>query len=765
MLSACAHCGQPVARAVGGDEAVFCCSGCEAVWHALHAAGLEAYYRVRQDLPDPVGADEDEVALEERWLEPGPDGPRATFAVEGIHCASCAWVIEEVLRREPAVRTARVALARERVTVDLQPDADPQAVARALRAVGYGARPVSPDAPDDGGSRRLELLRFGVAAACAMNLMLFAVSLYGGERWGIERGLEQLFRWLSFGVATPLVVFSAWPILHRAAMALRNRTIHVDVPVAVAIAVMYGTSAWATVRGGGAIWFDSLGMLIALLLGGRLLEGAVRRHAGQRLQALVGRREETARLVTAAGTRRIAPEALRPGDRVELLPGDVAAVDVALGAGSSDVDLSVVDGESRPRAVGPGQDLPAGARVLTGRLEGTVLAALIGGSLGGLRRQVDEALARRSPVEELADRVARWFVLAVLLIAGATAAAWWQLDPARALPVTVAVLVVACPCALALATPLAFASAVHGAAARGLVVREGAALLALARVDRVVFDKTGTVTHGRLDPGGLEGAMGRELATLRLAAAACRGSLHPVARAVVQAARQAEVGELPLASQLREFPGQGLEALVDGHRVAVGRPGATILVDGAQAGRLRLSDRVREDAAKTVAALAARGVQAALLSGDEPATVRAIAARVGIADARGGLLPTEKAAALRGWQRAGERVAFVGDGLNDAPALAAADVGLAMGSAVDLSVEAADGALLDRGLGAVAAGHSLGRRLQRTLVQNVSLSVAYNLCAVSAAAAGLLSPLEAAALMPLSSIAVVVNAARLARSA
>jgi P-type Cu2+ transporter len=760
--TACAHCGQPVARAAGAEDASFCCNGCEAVWHALHEAGLEAYYRVRQDLPPPADVDVGSPEIDPRWIEDGGDGPRIHFAVEGIHCASCAWVIEEVLRKEPAVRRARVALARERLTVDLRDTGDPAAVVRALERVGYRARPAA-EVVDPKGGRRIEVLRFGVAAACAMNLMLFAVSLYGGERWGIEPGLEQLFRWLSFGVATPLVLFSAWPIVRRALGAVRHRTIHVDVPVALAIGVMYGSSAWNTVRGDGAIWFDSLGMLVALLLGGRLLEGAVRRHAGQRLQALVGRRDETARRITTAGVVQVAPEALRPGDRLELLPGDVSVVDLALTAGTSDVDLSVVDGESQPRTVAGGRDLPAGAKVLTGRLEGTVLKAAAAGSLAGLRRQVDDALARRSTVELLADRVARGFVAAVLLVAAATAAAWSWVDPSQALPITVAVLVVACPCALALATPLAFASAVHAAAARGIVVRQGSTLLALGRIDRLVFDKTGTITHGRLDPGPFSGTAD-DLEVLRLAAAACRGSLHPVARGVVQASREAGATEVPLAIDLREVAGVGLTACVEGRTVSVGRPGATVHIDGRLAGRVPLEDRVRDDAAAALSALRDRGVAVAMLSGDEPSVVEALAGTLDIDLFEGGLLPSEKAAALRGFRAAGEQVAFVGDGLNDAPALAEATVGLAMGSAVDLSVEAADGALLGGGLMSLSAGIGLGRRLRRTLVQNVSLSITYNVLAVTAAASGLLSPLEAAALMPLSSLLVVVNAARLTRA-
>lgn len=761
-MTSCAHCGQPVARAVGGAEPAFCCRGCETVHAALHEAGLEAYYRVRQTLPEPVSAaaSPDDPLLD-RAGEDGAPGAPLTFAVDGIHCASCAWVIEETLRRADGVASSRVSLARERLTVHLAESGTAREVASALARVGYRVHPVSPDGDGADRGRRLEVLRFGVAAACAMNLMLFAVSLYGGERWGMDPGLEGMFRWLSLAVATPAVGFSAFPILARAAAALRSRTIHVDVPVALAIAVMYGTSAWATVTGSGAVWFDSLGMLVALLLGGRLLEGSVRRRAGERIEALLGRRVQTARLRVGNGSRRVAPESLRPGDRLELLPGDVACVDLAVTDGASDVDLSVVDGESVARTCEPGQDLPAGARVLTGRLLGTVLRSPQAGSLAGLRRQVDEALSRKTPAEALADRVARGFVVAVLVLAAATAAAWSVVDPARALPITVTVLVVACPCALALATPLAFASAVHGAAARGLVVRTGAALLTLGRADRVAFDKTGTLTRGRLEPGAWPGS----LADLRRAAAACRGSLHPVARAVVQAARDADHADLPLATDLREIAGHGLSAMVEGHRVSVGRPGATVSIDGREVGRLPLQDRLREDGATTLRELADAGIRLAMLSGDEPVAVAALADEVGLSDARGGLLPAHKATLLAGWRAAGERVAFVGDGLNDAPALAEADVGLAMGGAVDLSVEAADGALLDGGLEGVVAGVRLGRRLRTVLVTNVSLSLAYNFGAVTAAALGWLSPLHAAVLMPISSVVVVVNASRLARTA
>ena len=457
-------------------------------------------------------------------------------------------------------------------------------------------------------------------------------------------------------------------------------------------------------------------------------------------------------------------ETLREGDLLELRPGEVASCDLEIVTGRSDLDLAVVDGESRPVLLGPGAGVPAGARLLTGRLEARVVGDPGDSSVERVRRAVQEALERKSPAEVLADRVARVFVVAVLLVGAATLLTWLRIDPSRALPVTIAVLVVACPCALALATPLAFASALHGAAARGLLVRSGEVLLKLARTRVLAFDKTGTLTEERPEPGELrptaEGLELGEDAVLRLAAAAARASLHPVAQAVVEAARRRGITELPLAVDFHEEAGQGLRARVEGREVRLGRPGATIQLDGRRVGRLQLSDRVRPDAGPVVATLTAEGLDVALLTGDLPERAEALAAQVGIGRVHGGMRPAQKASWIGS---RGDAVTFIGDGLNDAEALAGADVGLAMGHGVDLSLEAADGALLRRRLDPLVGGIRLGRQLRRVLVQNVSLSLLYNAAAVAAAASGLVSPLVAAVLMPLSSIAVVSNASRLAR--
>lgn len=780
MTDRCAHCGQSLAgvQVVGGgtaSDASFCCTGCATIWAVLHDAGLESYYQTRETLPDPRAAEaatrEDGGALDEvgeRFL----DGATCTLAIDGMHCASCGWVIERLLSQDPAVQDVSVSVGRERALVRLTPaalDAPPLGrLARRLASAGYRARPVLDDATEDPGAakaRRVEMLRLGVAAAAAMNIMLFAVSLYGGDAWGMDPSLRTLFRWLSLGLALPLVGFSAAPILRRAVSAIRAGVIHVDVPVAIAILVMFGASAVATVTGAGDVWFDSLGMLIVLLLSGRALDAIARRRTAARLSTMLRHQDEPAVLVRAGARERVPSESLAIGDVIELSPGAVCPVDGVVVDGRSDVDLAAVDGEATPHLVGEGALLPGGARVLDGVLRVRVAEAAAASNVARIRSAVEDALQRRGAVELLADRAARWFVAAVLVIAAATALLWWTIDPSRMLPIVVAVLVVACPCALALATPLSFAAAVHGAAARGLLVRDGSALAELGRVTAVAFDKTGTLTDARLRPGALTITDPRfeERKILTLAAAACRASRHPVAEAVVEAWSARAPGPLPIAEDVIEHAGRGVEARVGGHHVVVGRPGATITIDGVEVGTLALTSAVRDDAAAAVRALETLDLPVSLLSGDVEDAARRLGAELGITEVHGAMTPADKAAWVAAHQAAGARVAFVGDGLNDAPALAEASSGLAMGGGVDLAFEAAAGAITSRRPLAVVEGITLGRRLRRTLRTNIAISITYNALAVAGAAAGLITPLAAAVLMPISSLVVVINASRLAR--
>jgi len=781
-LERCAHCEQDLAgvQVVHGptvSDGRFCCSGCATIWAVLHEAGLESYYRTRERLPDPATVqatlrDQGEASLDDpevaaRLL----DGDVATFAIDGMHCASCGWVIERLLSQDPAVCGVSVSVGREQATVHLVPDASAAPplgrLARRLASAGYRAHPVQDAAEDPvtAKRRRIEVLRLGVAAACTMNIMLFAVSMYGGDAWGMDPALRSLFRWLSLALALPIVGFSAAPILRRAASALSAGIIHVDVPVALAILVMFGASAIATVRGG-EVWFDSLGMLVVLLLGGRALDSLARRRTAQRLNTLL-RHQDVPVQRLSDGERELVPsDALQPGDVIELAPGHLSPIDGQVVGGRSEIDLSVVDGEALPHLAEAGAEIPAGARVLDGLLQVRVTRAAAASNVARVRSAVERALGRRGPTELLADRAARWFVGAVLLIAAITATAWGAIDPSRAMPIVVAVLVVACPCALALATPLSFAAAVHGAASRGLLVRDGSALARLGQITQVAFDKTGTLTDARLHPDALNleppgEALGEEQ-VLRLAAATCLGSRHPVSEAVVQAWRARAPGPLPPAEQVHETAGQGVQAQVSGHKVHVGRPGASVTIDGALVGRLSLRSNLRPDAAEAVRTLGELGLPCTLLSGDEVRRAEDLGAQIGIGEVHGGMTPADKARWIETRQRDGERVAFVGDGLNDAPGLAEAFSGLAMGGAVDVALEAADGALVSRRPLAVAEGVRLGQRLRRTLRTNIGISVTYNTLAIAAAAAGLITPLLAALLMPLSSLVVILNAARLA---
>jgi len=786
---ACAHCGQPVAWAVGGERErgglPFCCSGCATVYAVLQGAGLQRYYTTREALPDAASLDAargaqaehsplDDPSFAQRYVH--QEGGRAcvTLSVRGIHCASCGWVIERLLRGDDAIEHVQVSLGEERATITLCDSAvagPPLGrIARRLATAGYTAAPLlEPHGDPDEGERkaevRAELLRLGVAAACAMNLGLFAVSLYGGDRWGMDPSLRTMFQWLSLGVATPLLAFSAQPILRRALSSLRSGVVHVDVPIALAVLVMYGASAAATVRGVGAVWFDSLGMLVFLLLGGRAIEGVVRRSTARKLATLVQGELGSANRITDSGVERVPADALVPGDQLRLRPGDVCPVDALVVSGRSEVDLSVVDGESRPVLLIPGMELPAGARLLDGTLQGSVLRPASASGVARTRALVDRALRNRGRVELLADAVARWFVVVVLLVAAATGAAWGSIDPSRALPIVVAVLVVACPCALALATPLAFAAALRGAASQGLLLREPSALLRLGQVHTVAFDKTGTLTESTplagplvlTEPGEPLGAR----RVLQLAAAVCAGSHHPVSRALVAACQERHPGPMLAADGVSESPGSGIEGRVGGQTVAIGRPGARITIDGVHVGDLTVEQIARPGARSAVTALASLGVHSVLLSGDGAARATQEAQALGIETALGDLSPQDKTEYVERLRDAG-LVAFVGDGLNDAEALAAADVGIGMGGSVEVALEAADGVLLSLRPEAVVTGVRLGRRLRRTVRSNIAISLLYNALTVTGAALGFITPLIAATLMPLSSLIVVVRAGRLA---
>jgi len=747
----CAHCGTAVESALPSGEA-FCCEGCRLASVLIRDAGAaEEYYARRAEYaPRPSGGVEGWEAVE---VERAPGGIcRARIQVDGLRCASCVWVTERVLRAVPGVESAEVSYASGRATLRWNEGrTDLPALAARIAALGYRPRVLGESAPAD----RDLLLRLGVATFAAMNLMLLSAALYAGWFGGMEPRFVALFEWTSLVLATPVALWAATPFFRGAWSGLRAGVLHMDLPIAIAVAVLYGHGVVSTVSGVGDPYFDSLGMLVALLLAGRVLEARGRERASGAARALAATLPTEARRLDAEGRTVAVPvDALEPGDRVAVGAGEEIPADGRVEAGEGAVRTSVLTGEAEPEAVGAGDPVWAGTVVERGALTLVVEAAGRGTLVSEMAEELERA-TDRAPTRTGADGLAPWFTGLTLVAAAATAWGWTLAGGwGAALAPTIAVLVVACPCALALARPLGAAAGLGAAARRGLFLRSGEALLELAEVDLVVLDKTGTLTQGV--PEVLEA---RD-ETLRVASALERWSTHPIARAVVEETIRRGI-PLPDAQAVVETPGRGVSGRVDGGRwrLAAGDAGEVRLTGpGAAAGVIRIGDRVRPDSAAAVRALEAAGAEVVLLTGDHPDVAERIAAEVGVRVAGARVRPDGKADWIRARAVEGRRVLFAGDGLNDGPALTEATVGVAMGSGAAGAVLAADGVVGLPSLRPLAAGVRAAAAARRTVRRSRIRSVVYNVLAVAAAVAGWVNPLVAALLMPASSLMVVAGA-------
>jgi Cu2+-exporting ATPase len=717
----------------------------------IRGAGLTRYYDEREAFaprPEPLPGGWDTLPVEP--LENGLCEIR--LAVDGLRCASCVWVAENVLQRTVGVHEATISYATGRATLRW----DPARVrlgelAGRVAALGYRPRLLGEEAMPD----RDLLLRLGVAAFAAANVMMYAAALYAGWFDGMEARFVALFQWMSLALATPVALWSAAPFFAGAWAGLRNGVLHMDVPIALAVSVLYVQGVAGTLTGAHT-YLDSLTMLVALLLAGRLLESRGRRRAAEAAVTLAATLPATARRVGKGTVETVASAELAAGDRVVCGVGEELPADGVVVEGEAALRVALLTGESAPVEVGPGDRVWAGTLVVDGNLTLEVTEAA---EETVLHRMAEElrAAADRGTRPSSTDRIAPWFTGATLAVAAGTFAGWWLASGVgAALSATVAVLVVACPCALALSRPLAAAAGLGAAARRGLLFRSADALLELADIDLVALDKTGTVTAGALD------VVGAGDDDLRIAAGLERYSLHPVAVAVVREAAARGI-PLPLATDVREEVGVGISGKVDGRvwRIRSGGAGVVVLEgEDGHRGILRLGDAVRPDSAEAVARLSALGVDVALLTGDHAEAAERIAAGAGIADVHTRVGPEEKAAWVGARRDEGRRVLFAGDGLNDGPALAVADVGVAMGSGAASSILTADGVLVAGSLLPLSTGIHASRACLKAIRGNQIRSLVYNVTAVTAAAAGWVNPLVAAVLMPLSSALVVWGASR-----
>ncbi len=748
-LSACLHCG---AALEGGGP--YCCAGCQVASAIIAGAGLERYYAERTAFaprPAPI------AGLASLPTVPLPDGrAEVRLAVSGLRCASCVWLVERVLEATPGVVSARVSYGSGRARIVFEPGTVGVAeVAGRVAALGYPPRAASAAAPD--GTDRDLLLRLGVAAFCAANVMLASISLYAGWFDGMEDRFSALFRWTTLLVATPAALWCAQPFWRGAWAGIHARLLPMDLPVALGIGVMYATGVVATVAGQHA-YFDSLTMLVFLLLAGRVLEARGRRSAAEAAESLAAALPRVARRVVGQAIEVVPLSALRPGDRIEAGAGEELAADGVVEHGHGHVRMALLTGESEPVSVGPGGRVHAGAVVADGGLR--IRVESVGGAtlLDRMSEELRQA-ADRPATTGLPDQIAPWFTGATLVLASGTFFAWSaRFGVFDAVGPTVAVLVVACPCALALAQPLAVASGLGAAARRGVLVRSGDALLRLGQVDTVILDKTGTITAG--EPV----VVSADDAVLRLAAGLERFSAHPVALAIVDAAVSRGI-PLPEGVDVVETPGFGIDGLVDGAAVRIrsAGPGGVTVAWAEGSGLLHLVDAVRPDAARTVAALRAAGLAVEMCSGDHPEVALRVAAEVGITAVHAAVDPPGKRDRVASRRAAGATVLFAGDGLNDGLALAAADVGVAMGTGAASTMHVADAVVAERQIGPVLAAVRAGRATREVIRRNLTRSLLYNAAAVAAAAAGLVNPLVAALLMPLSSAMVVWGAAGVER--
>ena len=714
-----------------------------------------------------------------------PPARDVVIDIHGMTCASCVRRVEHALDAIEGVDAAAVNLATRTATVrtsrtDLEP------LLSAVRSAGYGATPHEREREADEDERDLRR-RLWVAAPLTVAILVLTFAV----------GETETLAWTIAAMATVVQFYGGWPFLVRAARAARHRTATMDTLVAIGSLAAYLYSLWAVVDvslspapmdGMGtapamAHYFDTGAVIISLILVGRLLEARARIAAGDASRALLARAATEARVLEADGTERSVPIAeLRPGMRVVVLPGEKIPADGVVKEGRTWVDLSLLTGESVPVDVAPGDDVIGASVNGTGRLVVFVTRSGEHTTLAEIVRALQAAQGSKASVQQLADRVSAVFVPIVLALAALTFAGWlWFTDvtPGQALLHATAVVLIACPCALGLATPAAIMAGAGRAAELGILVRGGEAIERASAVDLVLFDKTGTITEGRMTLAEIAPAQGWDADTvLALAAAVEGGSEHPIARAVLDAARDRGV-RVPAATEHAAEPGAGALATVEGAEVRVGRiaeadqtvegwarRGLTpfeVRRDGRRVGLLAVEDAVKPEARATLARLRSMGVAVGIVTGDRAGTARAIAEEIGVDDVTAEVFPDGKVAEVAARRAAGRTVAFVGDGVNDAPALAGADVGIAVGTGTDVALAAADVQLLGGTLHGVVDALAISRRTARIVSQNLFWAFAYNVVMIPLAVVGALDPTWAAAAMALSSVTVVLNALRLRR--
>lgn len=794
----CLHCGLPVPSLVDSarEPSNFCCHGCEVAHGLIAGEGLDQYYELRRRFAPSVNQPVDPLLSAVEFVD--LDAPRfwqhhvqrssddragATLRLQGIHCAACVWLLERLPQFQPGVLDARVNLPRAQIELQWNPQqVQLSTIAKQLARLGYRAIPMTSSNKElqERLAVRQQLIQIGIAGACSGNIMLLAIAIYFGQWTGMAADHLQLLRVASTAVGLVSLLGPGSLFFRGAIAAVRTGVPHMDLPVSLGLGVGAFSGIWNTLMGSGELYFDSLSMLVFFLLIGRALQAWQQRSACQSVDLLQQLTPATANRVRDGRVEPVAIDDIQAGDTLEIHPGQIVPVDGLVVMGHSDIDSSLLTGESLPVSIEVGSTVIAGTLNLSRTLR--VRAEKVGGKtrLGNLLSAIERAGIQKTPIVQWADRISGIFVCVVLGLACAVGVFWWCVHPEVWADRVVAVLIVACPCALGLATPLAIAVGLGRAARSGILIKGGEALQRLSKPGILILDKTGTLTEGRMSVQAWQGP----LSALSAAAAAEQANPHPVAAALRDyATKESSYGPME-AADIESHLGSGVSACVAGQNVVVGNRkllverGYTISpaidaqlqaivdrgqspllvgIDGTILAMAAVGDTLRAEAGSVVRNLQARGWRAHILSGDHVQVVKQIGRTLGLKEdqCEGGVSPEGKLQAVRRFQASSKPVIMVGDGVNDAAALAAADIGIAVRGGAEASLQTADIFLANGSLEGIEDIISASQRTMRVIRRNSVASLIYNIASVSLAAAGLLHPVVAALLMPLSGLTVV----------
>jgi len=818
--NSCYHChlplpppGEEYTASINEEELKFCCNGCKSVCEAIYANGMDGFYRRTGDetLLQPPPEIDSQLAMydlddvqEEFVNDLGPTR-EIHLLVEGIHCAACVWLIENTLQRLQGVLEANVNLSAKKLRLSWDNDTILLSqVLSKLGQIGYAAIPFDPEKAEGqiAKQNRQMLYRLGFAAFTAMNLMWISIALYAGAD---EGEYKSLFQWLGFILATPTLIFSALPFYQSAITGLLNRHLTMDLPIAIGASITYLYSCYVLFFDIAIadVYFDTVVNFIFVILTGRYLEAISKKAAVSSTQRLYDLQPKVATRMESKEQVLVPVKALQSGDKILVKPGERIPVDGMIIEGNSKIDESMLSGESHPVSKSKSDAVYAGTNNKDGVLTIEVANTLTKTALGKIINLVDQAQSSKAPIQCTADKIVPWFVSITLILALITFVFWLSNDFEKALMAATSVLIITCPCAFGLATPMAMAVATGIGARLGILIKHGAVLEILSSIQHFVFDKTGTLTEGKIqvthfiEPSSTEVEFdsldmsqisSQSLQIIKAAYLLESYSEHPLARAIVDFV---ESGSISISHEhIKDIiieSGYGISGKMNGEQIAVGNKefvqrfisipdslneqtgkyslsGSSIIYSYKQNSGLLIfivEDKLRADSATVTKHLREMGVELSLLSGDKQSAAEYMAQQVGIENVTAEVLPEQKEQQIKNIQQQGHPIAMVGDGINDAPALVRADIGIAMGSGTDVSIDSADIILTHGELSKIPTAVELSRRTLKTIKQNIGLSIVYNIVMVPLAMAAMVTPLVAAIAMPISSLLVIGNAARL----